>query len=119
MALMGIECGWVEPSTSSPIVNVPAGMRAMPAGTVDTGGTADIWKLAVTDLALVIATEQLPLPEQAPVQPVNWEPLAAVATSVTTVPELNVAVQVLPQLIPAGELETVPEPLPVLETLKE
>ena len=35
-----------------------------------------------------------------------------VALSVTWVPELNVAVHVVPQLIPAGLLIMLPEPVP-------
>jgi hypothetical protein len=57
------------------------------------------------------------VPEQAPLQPVKVEPDAAVAVNVTVVPALNVAEQVVPQLIPAGELVTEPEPEPVLVTV--
>jgi hypothetical protein len=51
-----------------------------------------------------------------PVHPTNVEPFAAVADKVTMVPLLYIAVQLLPQLIPAGELATVPLPVPALDT---
>jgi hypothetical protein len=44
-------------------------------------------KLAVTERAALIVTKQVPVPEQpAPDQPVNREPPAALAVSVTVVP---------------------------------
>jgi len=46
---------------------------------------------------------------------VNADPAAGVAVNVTTAPSLNDATQVAPQLIPAGELATDPEPDPVFE----
>ena len=56
--------------------------------------------------------EQGPAPLQAPLQPVNEEPAAGVAVKVTLEPELKVALQVVPQLMPPGLLTTVPWPLP-------
>ena len=61
-------------------------------------------------------TVQVPVPEQAPDQPVNLESKAGVAVKVTTVPDPKELIQVSPQLIPAGELVTVPEPVPSLLT---
>ena len=49
-----------------------------------------------------------------PVQPAKVEPVAALAVKVTVVPLLKVPEQVLPQLMPAGELVTVPLPVPAL-----
>ena len=44
-------------------------------------------KLAVTDLATSMVTVQVPVPEQAPLQPANTEvPTVGVAVSVTSVP---------------------------------
>ena len=43
---------------------------------------------ALTDLAALMLTTQLPVPVHAPLQPVNVEPAAAVAVSVTDVPLL-------------------------------
>ena len=72
----------------------------------------------MTDRAAVIDTVQVLLvPEQDPLQPAKDEPLAAAAVSVTEVPEPKLAEQVEPQLIPAGLLETVPLPVPVLLTV--
>jgi hypothetical protein len=73
-------------------------------------------KSAVTDCAELMVTEQAPVPVQAPPQPLNTDPSAAVDVRVTTVPLSNFALQVAPQLIPAGELATEPEPVPVLLT---
>ena len=59
-------------------------------------------------------TWQVPVPVQSPLQPVKVEPPAGVAVSVTRVPELKLA----PQEMPAGLLETVPEPVPDLATVR-
>ena len=56
---------------------------------------------------------------QAPLQPVNVEPASGVAVTVTAVPDANEAEQVAPQSIPAGELVTVPEPVPAFVTVSE
>ncbi len=50
-----------------------------------------------------------PVPVQAPLQPVNADPVAGVAARLTVLPEAYVAEQVAPQLILASELVTVPE----------
>ena len=42
--------------------------------------------VAVTDRAALMVTAQLPVPEQAPLQPANVEPPAGAAVSVTFVP---------------------------------
>jgi hypothetical protein len=42
--------------------------------------------VAVTDCAAVIVTTQAPVPEHAPLQPVNVEPVVAACASVTMVP---------------------------------
>jgi hypothetical protein len=55
-----------------------------------------------------------PVLQPVPLQPAKVEPEAGVAVSVTVVPLLNAAEQVLPQLIPAGLLVTVPFPVPLL-----
>jgi hypothetical protein len=69
---------------------------------------------ACTELMLTV---QLPVPEHAPVQPVNVEPVAGVAVKVTAVPLANAAEQVAPQEMPVGALVTVPLPAPVLLTV--
>ena len=57
------------------------------------------------------------LPVQAPLQPVNTDPAAGVAARLTTVPATNVDEQVDPQLMPAGEDDTAPLPVPASDTL--
>jgi hypothetical protein len=64
-------------------------------------------------LAASIRTVQTkPAPEQAPDQAEKTEPGSALAVSVTSVGSGNEAEQVGPQLIPPGELVTVPVPAP-------
>jgi len=73
----------------------------------------------VTVVAAESVTVQVPVPEQPPpLQPVKVEPAAGVAVSVTTVPLAKLAEQVAPQLIPAGELVTVPLPVPAGVTVR-
>ena len=62
-------------------------------------------------------TWQLPVPEQAPVQPMNLEPAAGVGVRVTTVLVAKSKVQVAPQPIPGRSLATVPPPFPLLVTV--
>jgi hypothetical protein len=68
--------------------------------------------VAVTDRACVIETVQVPVPVQAPLQPVKTSVPVGVAVSVTEVASSNVAVQVAPQVMPLGLDEIEPEPLP-------
>src|SRR5581483_520223 len=72
--------------------------------------------VAVTAVPWPTVTLHGPMPEHAPDQPANWEFAPALAESVTFVPAPNFALQVCPQLIPAGLLVTVPVPGPVSET---
>jgi hypothetical protein len=71
---------------------------------------------AVTDFAALIVTVQVPVPEQAPLQPPNTAPVPGVAVRVTVVPTLKSWVQALPHEMPAGLLVTVPVPAPLLST---
>lgn len=71
----------------------------------------------MASLAWVIGNVHVPLPEQAPRQPVNTEPAAAVGVNETVKPLEKVVEQVDPQLIPDGELTIVPLPTPVRSTL--
>jgi hypothetical protein len=73
----------------------------------------------VTDFAAVIDTTQAPVPLHAPVQPANVEPAAAVAVSVTDVLLLKLAEHIVPQLMPAGELVTLPLPVPAFVKFRE
>jgi hypothetical protein len=76
-----------------------------------------VLNVAVTARAAVIDNTQVPVPVHAPLQPANVESLAAAPASVTDVPLVKLALQVVPQLIPAGDEVTVPVPLPALVTL--
>ena len=73
--------------------------------------------MAVTFCAELIATVHAPVPLQAPLQPANVDPAEGPAANATEVPAAKLALHVPPQLIPAGELVTVPKPLPALATL--
>ena len=64
--------------------------------------------VAVTALAASIVTVHVPVPVQAPLQPANAPLPTTRAVSVTTVPLVNALLHVLPQLMPAGLLVTVP-----------
>src|SRR5213080_4433646 len=75
-------------------------------------------KVAVTVVAAETVTTQVPVPEHPPpLQPLKVEPVAGLAVSVTAVPLVKLAEQVAPQVIPAGELVTVPLPVPTLLTV--
>ena len=62
-------------------------------------------------------TVHVPVLVQPPLQPVNVEPVAGVAVSVTAVPLVKPCEQVLPQEIPAGELVMLPLPAPDVVTV--
>jgi hypothetical protein len=57
---------------------------------------------------------------QAPPQPANADPAGALGVRFTDVPLIKLAEQVAPQLMPPGELVTVPEaaPAPVFDTVR-
>jgi hypothetical protein len=76
--------------------------------------------VAVTFLAEVIVTEQVPVPEQSPLHPVNTPEVAVAVKVNVAVVEGKLDEQVEPQLItlPAPEPTTVPVPEPALLTVK-
>jgi hypothetical protein len=82
-----------------------------------TGTAPEPPKFAVTDAAAFMVTEQVPVPEHAPLHPVKLDPEAGVSVRVTMVPVLKFAVQVPGQLIPAGVLVRVPVPVPASVTV--
>ena len=59
-----------------------------------------------------MVTAHVAVPEQAPLQPMKVEPDIGMAARVIAVPAAIVCEQLAPQLIPAGLLVTVPEPVP-------
>src|SRR4029453_5565357 len=68
-------------------------------------------KVAVTVVAALSVTVQVPVPEQPPpLQPVKLEPAVGVAVKVTAVPLAYAAEHVAPQEIPAGLLVLLPVP---------
>src|SRR5580658_3496773 len=73
--------------------------------------------VAVTLCAPLIVTTQLPTPLHGPPQPSKLQLLAGVAVSVTCVFEAYVALQVDGQLMPGGELVTVPLPVTLIESV--
>src|SRR5207245_3580176 len=82
------------------------------------GGVMSV-NVAVTVVAALTVTVQAPGPEQPPpLQPLKVEPAAGAAVSVTAVPLVKLAAQVAPQLMPAGELVTVPLPVPAGVTVR-
>ena len=76
-------------------------------------------KVAVTVVAAESVTVQVPVPEHPPpVQPLKVEPATGAAVSVTAVPLAKLAEHVAPQVMPAGELVTVPLPVPAGVTVR-
>src|SRR5580700_5937312 len=73
-------------------------------------------KAADTLVAALIVTAQLPLPLHTPPQPSKAAPWAGVAVSVTCVPLPKLELHVAPQLMPEGELVTVPLPKRLTES---
>lgn len=100
--------------------------QSMPAGSLTTLPPPDVAtvrvplgtvKVAVTVRAAVSGTVQVvAVPVQPPDQLPNCTPASGAAVS-TTSPWSRVALQVLPQEMPAGALVTVPVPEPALTTL--
>jgi len=76
-------------------------------------------KVAVTEALLVKLMVQVVVPVQAPDHPPKLDPALGVAVKVTEVPLLKTALQVAPQLMPAGLLVTVPLPFPERATVSE
>jgi len=98
----------------TPVATVP---KFRLVGVRVTAGLLLELKVAVTALAAVMVTLQVPVPEQAPLQPANVDPADAVAVRVTGVPLVKLALQVLGQAMPLGLLLTEPDPVPVSVTL--
>src|SRR5437879_9575658 len=117
-----MSAGSVRVDAASPF-RVRAALTAVRSSVMCTAFTTVLWattglsvklipvaKVAVTEVAALIVTVHVPVPVQAPLQPVKVEPAAGAAVRVTTVPVVKEVEQVAPQEIPAGELVTVPAP---------
>ena len=76
-------------------------------------------KVAMMPVLPLIATLQVPVPGQ-PLsdQPLNREPVSAAAVRVIGRLSSKDAVQTVPQVMPAGELVTVPLPSPLFVTAR-
>src|ERR1041385_5439082 len=98
------------------LVTVPVPVPLL--ATVRVKGPGFAVKVALTDFAASMVTLHAPVPLQAPPQPANVEPESGAAVKLTTVPLAKLAEHVVPQEIPAGELATVPVPVPVLATVR-
>jgi hypothetical protein len=99
------------------LVTVPVPVPALDTVRVYEETSANV---AVQLLSAVIVTVVglLLLLLQLPLQPLKVEPVAGVAARVTVAPDVKVALQVLPHVIPAGLLVTVPVPAPALLTVR-
>lgn len=97
---------------------IPAGLLVtVPVPeTLTVSGYAGL-NVAATAIAALTVTEQVPVPEHAPLHPLNVELAPAEAVSVTCVPSSKLAEHVDGQLIPAGLLVTVPVPETVTVSL--
>jgi hypothetical protein len=100
------------------LVTVPVPVPALVTASVKL--VTVVLNVAVTDSAAFIVTEHVPVPVQpaAPLHPANVDPVAAAAVSTTTWPLVKLAEHVVPQLIPAGLLVTVPVPVPASSTVR-
>ena len=98
------------------LFTVPEPVPALATVMVKRPAGAEL-KVAVTDRAAVMETTHEPEPVHAPDHPAKVDPASGVAVNVTEEPDLNVSLQSVPQAIPAGELVTVPEPVPDLATV--
>jgi len=102
---------------------MPAGVEVtvpLPAPVLLTASCAvGIVNVAVTVVAEAMTTLQVRLlPEHPPPDhEVNTEPACGAAVKVTVPPTWKLPLQVAPQLMPAGDEVTVPEPVPVLVTV--
>src|SRR5690554_4860299 len=94
------------------LVTVPLPSPSMTTVTVNSA--MSFVKLASTAMSVDKVSSQVsPLEfSQSPPQPSNDEPAVASAVSVTTASSSNVAEHSEPQSMPAGELATIPSPVP-------
>jgi len=129
----GVRVGSVHVTAASPLrvraalIAVRSSLRCVAFSTVApaTSGLSvkppvvAVANVAPTAFAELRVTVQVPVPVQAPFQPVNVEPVAGVAVRRTVVPPVNEATHVVPHEMPVGALVTVPLPDPVFVTVSE
>jgi len=96
----------LTPAGVEATVPVPVPLRV----TLSVCWTGWVVKVAATERAPDIVTTQAAVPVHAPLQPAKTLPVAGVAVRVTTAPAAKLALQVVPQLTPAGDEVTVPLP---------
>jgi hypothetical protein len=75
-------------------------------------GNVTVLNVAVTALAALMVTLQVPVPLQAPLHPAKVDPEPAFAVKTTATPLVKFALQVLGQVMPLGLLVTAPVPVP-------
>ena len=116
-----ITCPVVKGDEQSAPQSTPAGLEVTrPSPTpvrVTFMGKVLLVKEALAVFAASIVTVHVPVPLQAPDQPLNWEVLSGVAVNVIVVAPSYDALQVGPQEIPAGVVVTAPAPLPDFVTV--
>src|SRR5690606_14146428 len=100
---------------------MPAGLEITLPMPVPWRITCRVWgwpvKVAMTWRSSVMDTVQLPMPLQAPPQPLKVEPVDAMALSVTLPPSGKLSVQSPPQFTPVGDDDTRPDPVPLRATV--
>jgi hypothetical protein len=109
-----------KPAEHVPGQEIPGGALVTVPAPVPAVTTVSVLStnVAVTLWSESIVTVHVSVPEQPPpLQPVNVEPAAGVAVSVTDVPDASVCEQAGGHEIPAGELVTDPEPSPASVTV--
>src|SRR5439155_1206969 len=103
--------------TAVPLVKLAAQVapQMMPAGALVT---APLPVPALLTVSVKVGVKVAVPARRPPLQPVKVEPPAGAAVSVTAVPLAKLAAQVAPQVMPAGELVTVPLPVPAGVTVR-
>src|SRR2546423_832812 len=90
-------------------VTLPA---PLPAHVTESANRRGVNRAAAPSAAVTVVVQGAVRGQPPPVQPVNVEPVAGVAVSVTVVPNGKLPVQVVPQSMTGGSDVTLPLPLP-------
>ena len=102
-----------EPASAGGVAGAGSGAGVAGTGTTGIGANAAVARRSPVRSSVQVAA----VPVQAPLQPVNVEPGAATAVSVTVAPLTRLAWHVAPQAMPAAA-SLVTEPLPVVTTCR-